>query len=152
MREPVSGRLRLASDVERGFPFLAAINVDESGSAELQVRSEIREVRESKVISNGVLHMVVTFKLDVADPINELPAGDVEFLYLVRPAGAPIPDLPQDWQFAPTDFQPSTYSMRYPPGDILLFAKPVKGWRAEFSQTISHRLQYARKSFMPMQI
>lgn len=143
LREPVNGRPRLVSDVERGFPFLAAIKVSKSGVGELQVRSEIREVREQKVISNGVLHMVLNFELHVADPMNELPAGDVEFLYLVSPAGAPTPDLPQDWQNLSPDLEPATYNLRVPPGDILLFAKPVKGWRPELSQTVSHRLQYA---------
>ena len=142
LREPFDGHSRLASDVERGFPLLAAINLDKNGSGELQVRSEIREVREKKIISNGVLHMVVNFELDLTDPINELPEGDVDFLYLVRPAGEPAPDLPQDWKSLPPDFELITHNMRHPPGDILLFAKPVNGWRAELSQTISHRLRY----------
>ena len=142
LREPVNGRSRLVSDVERGFPLLAAINVDKNGSGELQVRSEIREVKAQKVISHGVLYMVVNFDLDVADPINELPEGDLDFLYLVRTAGEPEPDLPRDWESLPQDFEPATYNMRYPPGDIFLFAKPVNGWRAEFSQTVSHRMRY----------
>ncbi len=142
LRKAFDGRSRLVSDVERGFPLLAAISLDKNGSGELQVRSEIREVKANKIISNGVLHMVVNFELDLADPINELPGGDVDFLYLVRPVGEPTPELPKDWESLPPDFQLITHNMRHPPGDILLFAKPVNGWQPELSKTVSHRLRY----------
>ena len=132
---------QLVSDVKRGFPSLSKIQVDSYGAAELQVRSEIREVIEQKVVSNGLLHLVVEFDLVVDDPIEELPAGEIEFLFLVRAPGEPSPELPQDWSIAPVGFEPISYNMRYPPGDILLYAKSVNGWRPALSETINHRLR-----------
>jgi len=141
LRPPMPGRGHIASEVERGFPFFASIKVDESGTAELQVRSEIREAIENKIVSNGALHLVVQFDLITANPVSELPPADVEFLYLVQRAREPAPNLPQDWATVRPGFEPITYTMRYPPGDILLYAKPVNGWPPVFAETISHRLR-----------
>jgi len=141
LRPPTPGSAPIVSEVERGFPLLSKIHADENGTVELQVRSEIREVLENKIVSNGVLHLVVKFDLVVADPIAELPADEVEFLSLVRQGGQPAPELPKDWDNVSAGFEPITYDMRYPPGDILLYAKPVNGWHPALAQTISHRLR-----------
>lgn len=142
LRPAAPGRPQLISDVERGFPYLSNISVLENGTAELHVRSEIREVVKQKVISNGMLRLVVQVDLTTRDPIEKLQEGELEFLFLVRSAGEAAPDLPTEWDIVPQGFEPISHTIHYPPGDILLYAKPGTGWGATSAEMLSYRMRY----------
>ena len=145
-KSPVSGpngeEPALAREVKRGFPVLKRIDVGPSGVGEIEVHAEVRKALDQEIVSVGMISIVVAFELKAVVQAPNLGEGNMEFLILSQPAGAPSPEIPEAWQ-ATGNLAPFQQVMRYPPGDFLLFLRPLDGWRPMPADLMQYRLQMA---------
>ncbi|MEL6958666.1 MAG: ATP-binding protein [Pseudomonadota bacterium] len=137
----------ISAEIARGFPILKRIDVNEYGVGQLEVQAEIREAVDGAIQSSAVINLVVDFNLVVRGEDPFLGGDAVEFLLLSRPAGAPPPDIPQSWR-TEGNIEPVRYVMRYPPGDFLLFLRPLEGWAATPAEMFEYWMQLAGIGFV----
>lgn len=139
LRMPANGLSPLESDVARGFPTLSGMNMLDNGLAELQVRSELREVEGSRVVSTGLVYLVKQFEL--SNSMGEFLDGTIDFFYQIHPSGEQPPVLPEQWQ-TQENMEPLQSTVELPPGDIMLYARPANGWSVTASEATPHRLRF----------
>ena len=132
----------LSAEIARGFPVLKRIDLDKNGKGQLEVQAEIREAMGNSILSSALVSLVMDFELVVQSEVPALTGDDVEFLILTHPPGAAPPEIPEAWR-TNGNFEPYKQVMRYPPGDFLLFLKPLNGWQPTGSEMAGHWMELA---------
>ena len=141
LRDASDGTPDLAAEVARGFPILKRVQINEDMQGELHVQAEVRRVVGPQITLVGMVMLVERFDVSATRLEADVKTGELDFLIRFRPNRGPEPEIP-DLFLVEGNFEPIKQVVHYPPGDFLLFLRPVDGWHPSAVEMFEYRARF----------